>query len=72
MRTYTYTVLLTPREDGGYRVKCPALPGVHASGDTRKKALQNIRASISHRLDALIAKGRNIPQDGDMAHQAAR
>ena len=72
MKTYTYTVLLDSKEDGGYRVKCPALPGVRAYGDTRKEAIQNIRISISHKLDALIASGRRIPEDGDPAHQAAR
>ncbi len=72
MKTYTYTVLLAQKEDGGYRVKCPALPGVRAYGDTRKEAIQNIRISISHKLDTLIASGRRIPEDGDPAHQAAR
>ncbi len=72
MKTYTYTVLLAPKEDGGYRVKCPALPGVRAYGDTRKEAIQNIRISISHKLDTLIASGRRIPKDGEPAGQAAR
>lgn len=71
MRTYTYTVLLGPKENGGYRAKCPALPGCRAYGDTRKEAIQNIKISISHKLDALIAGGRPIPKDGDRAHQTA-
>ncbi|MEW6720372.1 MAG: type II toxin-antitoxin system HicB family antitoxin [Thermodesulfobacteriota bacterium] len=72
MKTYTYTVLLAPKADGGYRVKCPALPGVRAYGETRKEAIQNIRISISHKLDTLIANGRRIPEDGDCAHGAGR
>ena len=71
MKTYTYTVLLSPKENGGYRVQCPSLPGVRAYGDTRKEAIENIRISISHKLDMLIANGRRIPRDGEAAHQAA-
>jgi predicted RNase H-like HicB family nuclease len=71
MKTYTYTVLLAPGEDGGFRVQCPALPGVRAYGDTRKEAIENIRISISHKLDVLIASGRPIPRDGDQARHAA-
>jgi predicted RNase H-like HicB family nuclease len=71
MKTYTYTVLLSPNGNGGYRVQCPALPGVRAYGDTRKEAIENIRISISHKLDTLIASGRRIPRDGEAAHQVA-
>jgi len=71
MKTYTYTVLLSPKENGGYRVQCPALPGVRAYGDTRKEAIENIRISISHKLDTLIANGRRIPRDGEAARQVA-
>jgi predicted RNase H-like HicB family nuclease len=67
MKTYTYTVLLAPKEDGGYRVQCPSLPGVRAYGDTRREAIENIRISISHKLDTLIASGRRIPRDGERA-----
>jgi predicted RNase H-like HicB family nuclease len=72
MKTYTYTVLLAPKADGGYRVQCPALPGVRAYGDTRKEAIQNIRISISHKLDTLLASGKRIPRDGDPASHAAQ
>lgn len=71
MKTYTYTVLLAEKEDGGYHVQCPALPGVRAYGDTRKEAIENIRISISHRLDTLIASGRRVPRDGEPARHVA-
>ncbi len=70
MKTYTYTVLLAPKAGGGYRVQCPALPGVRAYGVTRKEAIENIRISISNRLDALTAEGRRIPRDADLARAA--
>jgi predicted RNase H-like HicB family nuclease len=71
MKTYTYTVLLSPKEDGGYKASCPSLPGCRAFGDTRKEAISNIRASISHRLDALIFMGKRIPRDPDLGSRAA-
>ena len=72
MKTYTYTVLLSPKEDGGYKAYCPSLPGCRAFGDTRKEVLRNIRTSISNRLDALIFMGKQIPRDSDLASRAAR
>jgi predicted RNase H-like HicB family nuclease len=67
MKTYTYTVLISPKEDGGYKAYCPSLPGCRAFGDTRREAIRNIRSSISNRLDALIYLGKRIPRDPDLA-----
>jgi len=36
-------------------------------GDTKKEAVNNIKLSISYRLETLIAKGKPIPKDGDLA-----
>jgi predicted RNase H-like HicB family nuclease len=72
MKTYTYTVLVSPKEDGRYQAYCPSLPGCRAYGDTRKEAIRNIRSSISHRLDALIFMGKRIPRDSDLASQIAQ
>lgn len=72
MKTYTYTVLVSSKEDGRYQAYCPSLPGCRAFGDTRKEAIRNIRSSISHRLDALIYMGKRIPKDPDMVSQAAQ
>ncbi|MEK7656584.1 MAG: type II toxin-antitoxin system HicB family antitoxin [Elusimicrobiota bacterium] len=30
----------------GYDIHCPALPGCHSQGDTKKEALKNIRDAI--------------------------
>ncbi len=69
MKKYTYTVLLAPKTDGVYRYRavCPALRGCRAYGNTRKEALENIRISMIHRLEALEAMGSPIPLDGDVA-----
>lgn len=62
---YRYTVLLE-KENGGYRAYCPALGECRAHGDTKKEAIQNIKISISYRLENLAAKGKPIPRDGDL------
>ena len=64
MKTYRYTVLLG-KENGGYRAFCPALPRCRAYGNTKKEAINNIKISISHRLEVLKNKGKSIPRDGD-------
>ena len=66
MTTHCYTVLVS-KENGGYRALCPALPGCRSYGDTQKEAVNNIKVSISYRLETLIAKGKPIPKDGDLA-----
>ncbi len=67
MKTYIYNVLLIPKEDGGYRARCPALAGCRAYGSTKEDAIRNIRLSILHRLEKLKADGRPIPRDHDLA-----
>ncbi|GAB4234412.1 MAG: hypothetical protein OHK0028_10600 [Deltaproteobacteria bacterium] len=71
MATHCYTVLVEKGERG-YRAHCPALPGCRSFGDTKKEAVQNIKLSISYRLESLIAKGKPIPMDGDCAHSNHR
>jgi antitoxin HicB len=66
MATHCYTVLVE-KENGGYRAHCPALPGCRSYGETKKEAVNNIKFSISYRLEKLIAKGKPIPKDGDLA-----
>jgi len=67
MKTYTYTVLVSPGEDGRYQAYCPSLPGCRANGETRREAVRNIRNSIGHRLDAMICMGKRIPKDPCLA-----
>ncbi len=67
MKTYTYNVLLFPKEEGGYRALCPALSGCRAYGDTKAEAVQNIKISVMHRLERLKADGKPIPTDADLA-----
>ena len=41
-----YTVVIH-KSRFGYDVHCPALPGCHSQGETKKEALENIRDAIS-------------------------
>ncbi len=44
-------VVLEPSEDGGYTVYVPSLPGCISEGDTREKALSNIKEAIALYLE---------------------
>ena len=44
-------VVLIPAEEGGYTVYIPALPGCISEGDTREKALANIREALELYLE---------------------
>lgn len=72
MTTHSFTVLLEPGEQGGYSAHCPALPGCRSYGDTKKEAIRNIKLSISYRLETLIAGGKPIPRDREIARQMSR
>ena len=58
-----YHVLLIDSENGGYTVEVPALPGCISEGDTREKALANIREAILGYLAVLQEDDKEIPED---------
>ena len=47
-----FTVVLREEAEGGYSVQCVELPGAISQGDTRKKALANIKEAIEGYLEA--------------------
>jgi predicted RNase H-like HicB family nuclease len=57
-----YTVLLTPAEEGGYVVTCPALPDVVTEGDTLEEALDMAKDAIQGYLNMLRDLGEAIPK----------
>ena len=58
-----YKIVLEPDpEDGGYVVRCPALPGCYSQGDTRAEALDNIREAIEAYLESLKIDKLPIPR----------
>lgn len=57
-----YQIVLEPdREDGGYVVHCPALPGCYSQGDTRDEAIANMRDAIEAYLESLRMDNLPIP-----------
>ena len=63
LRQYNFTVLFEPAAEGGYTVRCPALPGLVTEGNTlaeaRAMALDAIRAYI----ESLRRDGLPVPED---------
>jgi antitoxin HicB len=65
MENYEVTLRVSMREDledGGYVVKCPALPGCVSQGDTVEEALANIREAIVGVIRAKAAAGHPLPE----------
>jgi predicted RNase H-like HicB family nuclease len=58
-----YTVLYEPAEEGGYIVRCPALPGLVTEGDTLEEARAMAQDAIRAYLESLIRDGEPIPID---------
>ena len=46
-------VILYPGEDGFWVAECPSLPGCISQGETREKAISNIREAIEGYILAL-------------------
>ncbi len=44
-------VVLEPSDEGGFTVYAPSLPGCISEGETRDKALQNIKEAIELYLE---------------------
>ena len=44
-------IILEPSEEGGFTAIVPSLPGCISEGDTREKALKNIREAIELYLE---------------------
>ena len=59
-----YTVVLYPeREEGGYSVLVPLLPGCVTQGDSLDEALANAREAIALHVRALTRSGDFIPEE---------
>jgi antitoxin HicB len=56
-----YRVVIQRDEDGIFIVTCPSLPGCISQGETRKRALSNIRDAINGYLESLERHKEPIP-----------
>ena len=56
-------VILYPGEDGYWVVECPSLPGCISQGESKGKAIANIREAIEGYVAALEEDGLPVPED---------
>lgn len=61
----TYTVILIPEEEGGFRVRVPALPEVNTQGTDRTQALQRVVEAIEVAIEQRVADGETVPSGDD-------
>lgn len=60
----TYTVELYPdREQGGYTVVVPLLPGCVSQGKTIEECLERIKEAIEGYIECLKEDGKNVPKE---------
>jgi predicted RNase H-like HicB family nuclease len=52
-----FIVTIDRDEDGVWIVECPSIPGCVSQGETRDKALENIREAIGLCLEVRAEKG---------------
>jgi antitoxin HicB len=66
-----YTIKLhLDREQGGYWVTVPALPGCFSQGDTLEAAITNARKAIAGHISCLRELGEPVPAETDEGEPA--
>jgi predicted RNase H-like HicB family nuclease len=66
-KTYRYTVLFEPAEEGGYVVRVPALPGCVTQGETLEEARAMAEEAILGYLESLAKHGEEPPKESGRA-----
>jgi predicted RNase H-like HicB family nuclease len=56
-------VIIYPGEDGYWVAECPSLPGCISQGETKEKAIENIKEAIEAYTFALKEDGLPVPED---------
>ena len=60
-RSYNFSVVLEPAEEGGFIVHVPALPEVCTEGDTEAEALAMAKDAIELVIASRLERGEPIP-----------
>lgn len=71
MKTYNYTIVLEPADEGGYTVTVPSLPAIVTEGDTYEEAVDMAIEAIGLYLRALAEEGREIPVEASPSTSVA-
>jgi predicted RNase H-like HicB family nuclease len=56
-------IMLYPGEDGYWISECPSLPGCISQGETKAKAIENIKEAIEGYISALEQDHLPVPED---------
>jgi predicted RNase H-like HicB family nuclease len=56
-------VLVYPGEDNYWIAECPSLKGCISQGETKEKAIENIKEAIDLYIKALIEDNLDVPDD---------
>ncbi len=64
-REYRFTIVLHPRDGGGYSVMVPALSGCFSHGRSFEQALENAKEAIAAHIEGLLADGEEVPEEGE-------
>lgn len=71
-RSYSFTVLFEPAEEGGYIVTVPALPGCVTQGETLEEARAMAHDAITGYLEVLQKDGQPIPTDVELREEPVK
>ena len=63
MKTYKYTAIFEPAEEGGYIVHVPALDGIVTQGETLEEAAEMAVDLITGYIEALQKDGLPVPEE---------
>jgi predicted RNase H-like HicB family nuclease len=56
-------VIIYPGEDGYWIAECPSLKGCVSQGETKEKAVENIKDAISLYIKTLVEDNLDVPND---------
>ncbi|MCP5102472.1 MAG: type II toxin-antitoxin system HicB family antitoxin [bacterium] len=56
-------IVIYPGDDGFWVAECPSLPGCISQGETREKAVKNIKEAIDIYIEALEEDHLLVPEE---------
>ena len=62
---YSYKILLTKEDEGGYMVTVPALAGCITQGDSIEEAIAMAQEAIELYIEELQSRGEKIPDNSN-------
>lgn len=62
MKTNFYPITIENHKEGGFHVKCPAIQGAWADGETVEEAINNLKSIITDILEYRQLKAETLPK----------